>query len=259
MNLYRLISLICLSVAASSVADAQIRMIPMEKVEETANPRHSSDSADMLFETRTIVAEPMNEDDVPATFVYRFRNVGDAELKIERIVTSCSCVTAVCNTEVIKPGDMAEIRVVYDPKGHPGRFERRVYVYTQPGTAPSALLKLSVDVSQGADLSGAWPIQMGGIRLRTSEVTFARGLRAVERISFINLTGRHLALGCEDMFLPEYISFRTEPETVPEGEEGEIVMTYEPSFREDEKDVKVILKGLSLPPSRSSIRVKFIE
>ena len=90
-------------------------------------------------------------------------------------------------------------------------FERKIFVYTQEGNNPAATLKLSVDVSNGSDSSTMWPIQMGGIRLRNTEVTFTLGRKAVENISFINLTGKTLKLECEEMFLPDCLTFSSSP------------------------------------------------
>ena len=124
MKLYRLIS-ICIAVMASAMtAAAQLRMVSKEKLEQVSDPRHSSDSAFLSFDTRHIVAEPMNEDDAPKTFVYRFTNVGSETMQIKRLVSSCSCAAAVCTVKEVAPGASAEISVRYNPAGHPGRFER---------------------------------------------------------------------------------------------------------------------------------------
>lgn len=193
---------------AALSASAQMRIISREKVEAVSNPRLSADSASLAFETRHIVAEPMTEDDAPVTFIYRFENIGDKDVEIVRLVSTCSCASATCSVKSVAPGASAEISVKYYPKGHPGRFDRKVFVYTQEGNEPAAVLRLSVDVGSGSDHSTQWPIQMGGIRLRRSEVTFVQGRKSVETISFINLTGKTLKLECETMFLPQ--CFRSE-------------------------------------------------
>ena len=240
---------------AAMSASAQMRIIPREKVEEVSNPRLSADSASLAFETMHIVAEPMTEDDAPKTFIYRFENVGDKEVKIVRLVSTCSCAQATCMVKSVAAGNSAEISVKYYPKGHPGRFERKVFVYTQEGgNDPAAVLRLSVNVASGADHSTEWPIQMGGIRLRRSELSFLHGQKAVETISFINLTGKTFRLECDEMFLPECFSFSSE--SVADGEEGVMTITYDPTKPGVRENVKLILKGLGLPPSRSSITIK---
>lgn len=237
-------------------ADAQLRMVSREKLQEVANPALSADSASLSFEQKHIIAEPMNEDDAPKTFVYRFTNIGKETVAIKRLVSTCSCASAICSVKEVAPGASAEISVKYNPKGHPGKFERKVFVYTQDGNSPAVVLRLSVDVATGADLSQEWPVQMGSIRLRRSEVAFSAGAKGVEQLRFINLSGRPLALQCEESFLPECLSFRTEPEVVEDGAEGVIMISYDPSLPGARDSMNVILKGLGLPPTKSSITVR---
>ena len=80
--------------------------MPREKVESVANPRLSRDSAALAFDTRHIVAEPMNEDDAPKTFVYRLTNAGKEPLVIKRLVSSCSCAAAVAVKTEIGQGSL---------------------------------------------------------------------------------------------------------------------------------------------------------
>ena len=238
----------------ASAASAQMRIISRDKVDEVSNPTLSSDSASLVFDTTNITAEPMNEDDAPNNFVYTFKNTGKETIEILRLVSTCSCATATCSVKSVAPGASAKINVRYNPKGHPGRFERKVFVYTQDGNNPAAILKLSVDVSNGSDYSTLWPVQMGGIRMRTTEVTFTQGKKAVETINFINLSGKSLKLECETMFLPACLSFSSE--LVENGKEGVIQITYDPTKPGARESLKLILKGLGLPPSQSSITIR---
>ena len=253
MNLRRVISIISIWALAAMMASAQMRIIPREKVDEVSNPRLSEDSASVAFDVMHIIADPMNEDDAPKNFVYTLKNVGKETLEIVRLVSTCSCATATCPARYVAPGESAQINVRYNPKGHPGRFERKIFVYTQEGNSPAAVLKLTVDVSNGSDHAVLWPIQMGGIRLRTTEVTFTQGKKAVETISFINVSGKPLRLECETAFMPACLSFSCEQ--VENGKEGVMQITYDPSKPGARESLKLILKGLGLPPSKSSITV----
>ena len=251
----------------AATASAQIRIIPRDRVEAVSNPRLSADSASVVFDTKHIVAEPMSEDDAPKNFIYTFRNVGDKPLQIQRLVSTCSCASATCAVKSVAPGASAEIQVKYFPKGHPGRFERKVFLYTQSGNDPAAVLRLTVDVSSGADNATQWPVQMGGIRLRTTEVAFVKGQKAVETISFLNVSGKPLKLECETAFMPDCLTFSSDQ--VDNGAEGTIRIAYDPakpghpsasgsghpSASGARDTFSLILKGLGLPPSKSTITV----
>ena len=53
---------------APYVAEAQMKIIPKDKLNAVNDPALSSDSSFLKFETLTIEAERMNEDDAPKTY-----------------------------------------------------------------------------------------------------------------------------------------------------------------------------------------------
>ena len=240
-------------------AEAQIRVVPREKLESVNNPRLSEYAASLSFVTTVINADPMREDDGVREFVYSFQNVGTDTLVIKRMVSTCSCAVASCGKKSVLPGEKAEIIVHYNPKGHPGRFERKIFLYIGEDSSPSAVLRLNVEVERGSDLVGLYPVSMGNIRVRRTEVTFQKGTEAVERCVFVNVSGKPLRVQCDRAMLPACLDVRTEPEVVVAGEEGEIVITYDPSKGGERGRMPVILKGLGVPPSQSSIKVTVKE
>lgn len=256
MKRAKVICVMSVFLGLSCVLCAQIKIVPRETLDAVASPRLSCDSAALGFDVRHIIAPQMNEDDAPQTFNFHLTNLGEGVLEIKGIRTTCSCVTARAGKTALEQGESTEIAVRYDPKGHPGKFERRIFVYTMEGNDPAAVLRLSVDVAAGADMAGEWPVQMGGIRMRRSEIEVVEGRRTVEKLRFINVGGKPLTLECEDAFLPGCLSFEVRPRTVQAGQEGEMVVTYDPEAGPAGENMRVILKGIGLPPTKSSITVR---
>lgn len=63
--------------------------------------------------------------------VFRFVNDGHKPLVIKRVTKSCSCITAHFPRKPIKPGEVDEIRVRYEPhKAEAGAFHKVVQIYT---------------------------------------------------------------------------------------------------------------------------------
>lgn len=135
-------------VFVSFSATAQIRIIPKERLDSIANPPLAAESAYMMFEELNIKAQPMLETDAPKTFEYRFENTGTQPVTISRLVSTCSCASASYNKKTVPPGHKGTIYLRYNPEGHPGRFVRRVFVYTGENKQPSAVLRLSVVVNE---------------------------------------------------------------------------------------------------------------
>lgn len=212
----------------------------------------AQDSSLLHFDMKHIKAETMSEYDAPVTFSYKFRNVGIRKVKISRVVSSCACIYAYCDKEIVAPGDEAVISVRFNPKGHPGKFDRKVFVYTKDDDTPASTLTLSVDVENRMDVPEQYSISMGDIRLKSTVVKFKKGLPATESLSFINVSGRSLKFDCDRALLPDCLKFYAEP--VRPLKEGVIKVTYDPT-KEGRDEMVVILQGLGGTPSQSSIKV----
>ena len=129
-------------------ASAQLKIIPRERIDSIANPPLAANAAFMKFESTRIDAGCMNESDRPETFEYVYTNTGNAPITVSRLVATCSCVVAEYDSMTVAPGKKGTVYVRYNPEGHPGTFERRVYVYTNDNKQPSAVLRLSVEVRE---------------------------------------------------------------------------------------------------------------
>ena len=95
---------------------------------------------------------------------------------------------------------------------------------------------------------------MGSIRLRRPEVTFREGEKAVEKIPFVNLSGRPIRLQCDAAMLPGCLGFSVVPSVVEDRGEGEIIISFDPS-KTYRPVMTVMLKDLGVSPSRASIKV----
>lgn len=63
--------------------------------------------------------------------VFRFRNDGDAPLVIKKVAKSCSCMTVDYSRKPIRPNEVGEIRLKYEPhKAEAGTFNKVVQIYT---------------------------------------------------------------------------------------------------------------------------------
>lgn len=246
---------VVLALGAMPQASAQLKLVSPDKLKSVNSPELSKDSAALNFVTKHIVAQRMSEDDAPKTYTFEFTNTGRGKLEIKRLVTTCSCAQAICLKREVASGEKAEIQVTYNPKGHPGKFERKIFVYTQDGDNPAAVLRLSVDVENSLDLSGQYPLSMGKIRVRRKVVRFKEGEDAVEKLRFVNVSGRVLRFDCDRAFLPECIQFYAPP-TRPL-EEAEMVVRYDSTKPGAREKLTIFLNDLGLPPSQSALTVYF--
>lgn len=67
---------------------------------------------------------------------FRFKNVGDAPLVILETKVQCGCTKPEFPDKPIQPGQTSEIKITYNPLGHPGEFNKRVTVVSNAKAKP---------------------------------------------------------------------------------------------------------------------------
>lgn len=243
---------VCLFASANPVS-AQINIIPRERLDSVSAPMLSEDSAYLSFD-RTSVKLSMNEDEPPAKVEFVFKNIGKKALTVTGVTTSCSCIKVSVSARTVAPGSEAVLEALYDPKGHPGKFDRKVMVYTS-STRPSAVLDILAEVSPGSDRSASFPVCYGTLMLRRNEVSFERGVTSVEYIPVLNAGDKPLRVTVEKSILPGWLTFSSQPSVIEPGSEGELVIGYKPDGKNDDKDFPLMLNNLGVPPSKAVITV----
>jgi hypothetical protein len=70
-----------------------------------------------------------------ATFIFRFKNTGNADLILSKVSADCGCTASKYTTKPVKPGEEGTIEVVFDSKGLRGVQNKVVTVLSN--TSPS--------------------------------------------------------------------------------------------------------------------------
>jgi len=85
----------------------------------------------------------------PVTQVFQVRNIGQGDLEITGVSTSCGCTTAGVSSRRLGPGEAADLAVTYDPQvhdGETGEFMRVVYIRSNDPDTPEANLTIRAKV-----------------------------------------------------------------------------------------------------------------
>jgi hypothetical protein len=82
------------------------------------------------------------------THVFAVQNTGTADLQIGNLVTSCGCTVAELSSNVIPPGERADLMVTFDADFHATRGEvtRLVWFATNDPTRPWVEARITADV-----------------------------------------------------------------------------------------------------------------
>ena len=237
---------------------AQIRLVPSEKLREFDSPVLCADSSALLFERRVLDAPAMSEDSAPLCLEFPFRNVSDREILITRAVSSCPCVRLpqfAGGEMLLSPGQEMVLMAVYDPSGHPGRFRRRISLYTSASDEhPAVLLTINAEVAWKSGPEGEYPFRCGSLRLRRDSFEVGPDAETVH-IPCLNAGNLPLTITAESAFVPFSLSFRCSPETIAPGQKAMLIVETQagdcPSGT-----YPLILKGSGARPSESRIMIK---
>ena len=85
---------------------------------------------------------------------FAVRNEGGQDAAISEVLTSCSCTTAEIGKKIIKPGETADLKVIFDPNYHfedEGRFFRTATIKYNSDTPAEAKIYVEVDYDLGKD------------------------------------------------------------------------------------------------------------
>lgn len=230
-----------------------------ERLDSIANPATAPGGEAMQFDCRSIETGELEEDGAPTTYTYRWRNGGEQPLVITRIQTTCGCAQAGYDKRPVPAGGEGEVKVTYHPKGHPGDFRRKIFVYTQlSDKQPTAVLELTGHVKASALPTHDYAHAMGPLLLKQRTVRLAGDRKQTERIECLNAGTKPLRLTADANLLPEYLTFECDPEVFGPGETGDLVIRFDPAKAPENLPawMPVLLEGLTLPPSQRTLRVE---
>lgn len=238
-------------------ARGQIRTIPRERLDSLANPALAPGAGAMRFETLRIDTGDIGEDDGPKSYTFRWKNAGDQPLVITRTNTTCGCAVTEYDRQPVLPGQTRTFTVTYHPKGHPGHFQRKIFLFTQlSDKAPTAVLVLAGQVVPSTRPTYAYPHVRGPLLLKQEEVLLDGGTPQVESIECLNGGNDTLRVRVDSNLLPPCIEAEFAPAELAPGKLGELTVRFNPAAGRAPQRIPVVLQGLGLSPGRSSVTVR---
>ncbi|MBQ8863596.1 MAG: DUF1573 domain-containing protein [Rikenellaceae bacterium] len=181
------------------------------------------------FEHSTWNFGDIREIDGTVCHTFRATNLTDLPIVIERIYTSCGCTSTEYSTHPIKPGEMAEVKVCFDPVGREGEFDKRVNIILN-GNRRETISVCGVVEGRPRTVEDEYPYYMVS-GLRVDNTTF--GMGTVQHgsaqstvVNYINTSEQEIRPRVK--FTKRSGVLRvTLPERIAPGERGQITLTYD--------------------------------
>ncbi len=245
------------ALVAARPARGQFHIVPRERLDSMAQPALAHGAQAMRFDRTRIETGAIGEDDAPKSFVFTWRNTGDKPLVITRVKTTCGCAVPTCGKRPVKPGETDSVTVTYHPKGHPGSFVRKIFIFTQLAeNAPSATLELAGEVIPSARPTYAYPHARGNLLLKQEEIRFDAAERRSESIECLNGGNDTLRVRIDTRILPPCIRAEFTPAELLPGEVGELTVRFDPAAGKAPGRIPLFLRGLGLQPGQSTVMIR---
>lgn len=148
----------------------------------------------------------------------RMINRSDVPVAISNVRVSCGCTTPDYPRTPILPGDTAIINITYDAVGRPGRFNKKIYVYTD--TQRKTLTIKGVVIGAKNTLKSHYPITAGSLSLSDDHILIGDIKRTRAKSVFLDAYNASTDTVIPSWIdIPEYINIISKPERVPPGEQ----------------------------------------
>jgi len=79
------------------------------------------------------------------THIFIVKNEGEGDLIIDSLKGSCPCIESSISTNLIKPGESAELKVSYDTTDYVGKDEKHLHIYSNDPQVPDKYIGLYVE------------------------------------------------------------------------------------------------------------------
>ncbi|MBQ9077491.1 MAG: DUF1573 domain-containing protein [Muribaculaceae bacterium] len=150
----------------------------------------------------------------------QFVNTGDSPVVITDARATCGCTTPEYPESPVAPGDTATVTVSYNALGRPGRFNKKVYLYTNTEKEKYTLTISGVVIGDEDTVRSRYPVDAGELKLRNSTVAFGELKRGKIKTVFLDAYNQ----GTDTLYpewknVPEYLSILSAPEAVASGEQ----------------------------------------
>ncbi len=205
------------------------------------------------------------------TTVFNFTNTGSKPLYVTNVRASCGCTATDYTKDPIKPGEKGFVKVTYNPRNRPGKFNKSVTVTTNT-EKPTTILRIQGEViKREKGIEDYYPKTFNDLRLKTNHLSFnsVYNNKVVEdTIGIVNMGEAPITVQFENV--PKHITIKTVPETLAgkkagekHGQIGYIKVIYDASKKGDWgfliDRINVIINGQKNNKNRLSISATIKE
>lgn len=176
----------------------------------------------------------IKEDGGSLTHNFVFSNTGEEPIVITNVRSGCGCAIPDWTRQPVRPGEKGFVKVVFDPRNMPGKFNKSMVVSSTAISANKVLRILGEVTPRERTIEDDFPYVIGSIRFRTNHLSFGSmtpGQVKTDSLTFINLTDKTLSLNFPN--IPKHIELTVTPNSLKPGQKGKLEITYNSGLKND--------------------------
>ena len=168
------------------------------------------------------------EDAGQQSYDFTITNTGSNPLVIQNVVASCGCTTPDWTRQPIPAGGTGKITAKYDPRGRPGSFNKTLTVYMNTKPETTVLTIKGEVIQHEKTVEELYTYAVGPVRFESVQLAFTSIKKNEKKIRVMPLINTSDApVKVEFDGLPQYLTLKTDPETLKPGQKGLVEGTYD--------------------------------
>lgn len=164
---------------------------------------------------------------VPVSTDFELVNKGRRSVRIDKVLTSCGCLSVEYPQGDIAGGDKAQLHVTFDA-AQMGHFNKSIHIYMEGEKAPVALRLKGQVVEEVTDFSGNYPFALGLLLADRHDIEFDdvnKGERPQQKIHIRNNSSEIVQPVV--MHLPAYLQAEVSPSKIAPTHGGVVTLTLD--------------------------------
>ncbi|MBN2745096.1 MAG: DUF1573 domain-containing protein [Bacteroidales bacterium] len=187
------------------------------------------------FDKETHDYGTLEEEMGKAEATFHFTNVGDGDLKIVNVKTSCGCTASDYSKNVIKPGEKGFVKATYFTKNRPGPFRKTITVTTNDVDKPNSVLVIKGTVTPKPKTEAEkYPTTMGNLKAMSNHIAFMQIKNhetKTDSMKIFNNWTREMTFNFEQV--PAHITAKLRKNTLKPQESTYLIISYDAAKRND--------------------------
>lgn len=190
--------------------------------------------ASISFEGQTHDFGNIKEEAGVVSYDFVFTNTGSQPLIINRVTASCGCTTPSWTKEPVPPGGKGYVKIAYNPKNRPNKFNKSATVYTNANRNVVSLRVSGNVTPKPRTIEDDYPFVIGDLRFNTNHMAFVKVFKDQKKsvsVLVVNTTDKDQTITFD--MVPKHLQLTASPQTLKPNQKGTIHGSYDANLVND--------------------------